>query len=132
MILCEHWDDCLPIGLPQYHHKYRIEQVPVFNQDNEQKWRELNAKLQQADYYILSSNRAWSSMGRLPNKYPRMSGFYQDLFANKTNYKLVAKIHSHPSLSYLGLPITVDDSWAEEAFSVYDHPEVYVFKNMKE
>jgi hypothetical protein len=37
--------------------------------------------LEQSRYYILSSNRAWGSIIRVPEKYPQMSQFYQDLLA---------------------------------------------------
>ena len=127
-ILTEHWDDALPLHLSQYQHHYQPIQLPVFGIDNEQKWKEINAQLEQADYYILSSNRAWGSIQRVPEKYPQMSTFYKQLFAGESDYQLVAKFSSYPSLEYLGLPITLNDSWAEEAFTVYDHPEVYIFK----
>lgn len=127
-ILTEHWDDSLPLHLSQYPRHYQPIQLPVFGMDNEQKWKEINDQLEQADYYILSSNRAWGSIQRVPEKYPQMSAFYKQLFTEETDYKLVAKFSSYPSLEYLGLPITFNDSWAEEAFTVYDHPEVYIFK----
>lgn len=127
-ILCEHWDDALPLNLPQYPYRYQPTQLPVFWMDNDQKWEEVDAQLNQAEYYILSSNRAWGSIQRVPEKYPQMSEFYRRLFAEETEYKLVAKFDSFPSLEYLGFPIMFNDSWAEEAFTVYDHPEVYIFK----
>jgi hypothetical protein len=128
LILTEHWDDGLPLHMSGFHHRYQTQQLPVFYQDDQAKWQEINLLLDQADYYILSSNRAWGSITRVPEKYPRMSQFYLDLFEGKTNYQLVAKFSSYPSLEYLGLPISFDDSWSEEAFTVYDHPEVYVFE----
>lgn len=131
LILTEHWDDSLPLNFPDFYQRYRTYQLPVFSQDNQIKWQEIDNLLNKADYYILSSNRAWGSISRVPNKYPRMSKFYQDLFEGKTDYQLVAKFSSYPSLEYLGLPITLDDSWSEEAFTVYDHPEVYIFEKDK-
>lgn len=130
-ILSEHWDDALPLNLQQYPQHYSSEQLPVFWIDNDQKWNEINTQLDMAEYYILSSNRAWGSIQRVPEKYPQMSKFYKDLFAGRTQYKLVAKFSSFPGFEYLGLPISFNDSWAEEAFTVYDHPEVYIFKNSK-
>jgi len=69
------------------------------------------------------------SIVRVPEKYPLMSQFYQDLLSGRTQFELVAEFNSYPSLEYLSIPITFDDSWAEEAFSVYDHPQVLVFRN---
>jgi hypothetical protein len=60
-----------------------------------------------------------------------MAQFYEDLFAGKTEYKQIAKITSYPSLRYLGIPVEFPDGWLEETFTVYDHPEVYIFENTK-
>lgn len=128
MILVEHWDDALPVALANYPQQYELYQLPVFAIDDEQKWIDMQVNLAKADYYILSSNRAWGSILRVPDKYPVMSKFYQDLLANKTAYQLIAKFTSYPNLEYLGFSITFDDSMAEEAFTVYDHPEVLIFQ----
>jgi len=130
LILTEHWDDGLPLRLANSQ-QYEAYQLPVFAIDDEHKWTEIEAKLAQADYYILSSNRAWGSVIRVPEKYPQMSKFYQDLLANQTDYQLVAKFSSYPSLEYLGIDISFNDAWSEEAFSVYDHPQVLIYKNNK-
>ena len=58
-----------------------------------------------------------------------MAQFYQDLLAGKTQFKKVAEFTSFPSLKYLGLPVTLDDSSADETFTVYDHPTVMIFAN---
>jgi 4-amino-4-deoxy-L-arabinose transferase-like glycosyltransferase len=131
LLLAEHWDDALPLNLQEYQKQYNLQQLPVFAPDNQEKWDIINSYLNQANYYILSSNRGWGSMGRLPEKYPQMSQFYQDLFAGLGNYKLIAEFNSFPSLEYLGINFSINDSWAEEAFSVYDHPQVMIFQKIK-
>lgn len=128
MIATEYWDDGLPLRMPQYQKQFRFLQMPVFGKDNQNKWRQIEQILNQADYYVLSSNRAWGSISRLPEKYPRMSRFYQKLLSGQTDYELMVAFNSYPSLKYLGIPISLNDSWAEEAFSVYDHPQVMIFK----
>ncbi len=128
LLLAEHWDDALPLHLDGFRHRYEIKELPVFGQDTPQKWQEMEKLLNQADYYILSSNRGWGSIMANADRYPQMSSFYQRLFAEQTPYKKVAEFNSFPSLEYLGIPLTLNDSWAEEAFSVYDHPQVMVFK----
>ncbi len=124
----EHWDDGLPLRMPLYQKKYRSQQLPVFGQDTIRKWQTMEQILDSSDYYILSSNRSWGSIMRLQDKYPRMSQFYQELLAGKTDFKQVAQFSTYPSLEYLGIPLTVEDGWAEEAFSVYDHPEVMIYR----
>lgn len=129
LILHEHWDDGLPLGLSNFAGlTYRYEQLPVFEPDTLDKWARMETLLEKADYYVLSSNRAWGSIMKVPEKYPRMSRFYEDLFAGNTNFKKIAEFTSYPSLSYLGIPITFPDDWADETFTVYDHPKVLIFE----
>jgi len=127
-ILSEYWDDALPLALTAKQPRLKHIQLRVFDRDTDQKWLQLEQNLKTGDYYVLSSNRAWASIGRLPQKYPNMSQFYDDLFTDQTAYRLAAKFSSYPSLEYLGIPLTLPDYWAEEAFTVYDHPEVLIFK----
>jgi len=131
-ILGEYWDDALPVSIGNLSSQtYTIVQMKVFDVDTNTKWNELQTQLKTGDYYILSSNRAWGSIMPLTEKYPKMSRFYRDLFAGNTPYKKVAEFNSYPSLKYLGIPLDLPDEGAEEAFSVYDHPKVLIYKNIK-
>ena len=122
----EHWDDALPVagnwtgGTTGF---VGIE-VPVFGPDDEQKLRTLHAQLAAADVYVLSSPRAWNTIGRLPDRFPLMARFYDELFAGRLPFERVATFESYPSL--LGLELR--DRRAEEAFWVYDHPPVTIFR----
>lgn len=134
-IAVEHWDDALPISLdPQrYAQEYTYLELPVFGPDTDpNKWNTLYDNLGKADYYVLSSNRAWRSIQNAPDKYPVMSKFYADLFAGRNKaYKQVGHFTSFPSYKYLGIPVQFPDTSADETFTVYDHPEVYVFKRVQ-
>lgn len=130
VILSEHWDDSLPVRSATQKN-YQVIELQVFGQDNEEKWATMNDLLEKSDYLILSSNRGWGSIPTVPKEYPLMSKFYKDLFANKLYYKKIKEFTSYPSLNYLGIPISINDTSAEEAFSVYDHPKVMIFKNTK-
>lgn len=125
----EYWDDPLPIGVPGSTKQFVGESLHVFDQDSFTKWRVLNAQLNQLDYYVLSSNRAWGSITAVPHKYPRMAQYYQDLFAGKTDFELVAQFTNYPNLRYLGIPIEFSTDQADESFTVYDHPKVMVYMN---
>jgi hypothetical protein len=125
----EYWDDPLPLGLPGSTKQFIGENLHVFEQDTFTKWRVLTAQLNQLDYYVLSSNRAWGSISAVPHKYPRMSAFYQDLLAGNTDYELVAQFTNYPSLRYLGIPIDFSTDHADESFTVYDHPKVMIYMN---
>jgi hypothetical protein len=129
-LLSEHWDDSLPLGInPPSSKVYTLEQLPVFDPDTPEKWDKMNALLQRGDYLILSSNRGWGSIPTVPDRYPQMTKFYEDLFAGRTTYKKVAEFTSYPSLNYLGISISIPDDLSEEAFTVYDHPRVLIFEN---
>jgi hypothetical protein len=132
ILLTESWDDGLPLPIFDMSSKnYIPKQLPVFDPDTAQKWQMMNLLLKQGNYLILSSNRGYGSIPTVPERYPKMKKFYQDLFAGKTSYKEIAQFTSYPSLSYVGIPFTIPDDGAEEAFTVYDHPKVIIFKNEK-
>ena len=128
-IAIEHWDDALPLLLPKsYNKNFIINELPVFDPDTNKKWEKMNSRLTNADYLVLSSNRGWGSIISAPERYPIMSKFYKDLFSEKLKYKKIKEFTSYPSLNYLGIPLTIPDDLAEEAFTVYDHPRVIIFK----
>lgn len=128
-LLGEHWDDPLPLSISSSHSKqFKINLLPVFDPDTQEKWNKINHLLNSSDYLILSSNRGWGSIPTVPEKYPLISKFYKDLFDGKVRYKKIKEFTSYPSLKYLGIPIEFPDDFAEEAFTVYDHPKVIIFK----
>lgn len=150
-ISSEYWDDALPL----YNDGHKIITLDLYAPDTPEKWDAINESLSSLDYLVLSSNRLWSSIPRAPEKYPQASKFYEDLFSGKSNFTLIKKFTSYPgfSLSFLnscyyfgpsnypGIKNTwfsVDkncsypglylrDDTAEEAFTVYDHPQVLIF-----
>ena len=86
-LVYEYWDDALPLlYVPGINVPYKIEALPVFEKESTKKWEEIDGKINNTDYYILSSNRAWASISRLPERYPQTSEFYQDLFNEKNNF----------------------------------------------
>ncbi len=132
-ILSEAWDDGLPLPIiNNYGKRFSGEQLPVFDSDTPEKWRKINLMLDNADYYILTSNRGWGSIPTVPEKYPLMSKFYNELLENKNpDYKKIKEFTSYPSLRYLGIPIEFPDQWSDEAFTVYDHQKVLIYENIK-
>ena len=148
----EYWDDSLPLG----YSSFKSITLPLFDPDTEDKWSNINQNLNQIDCLIMSSNRLWASIPRVPEKYPVSSLFYKNLFAENLNFSKIKEFNSYPgfSLSFLkscyyfgptnypGVNNTwfsVDkncsypglyfrDDTAEEAFTVYDHPKVLIFQ----
>ncbi|MFA6513603.1 MAG: hypothetical protein WCT34_05455, partial [Patescibacteria group bacterium] len=134
LILGESWDDSLPMGVVNnYGKEFISDQLPVFDPDSPEKWQKMNDILMRADYYILSSNRGWGSIMTVPKKYPKMSQFYRLLLNDELQYKKINEFTSYPKIKFqiLNFKFQIDfpDQWSDEGFTVYDHPQVLIFKN---
>jgi hypothetical protein len=132
----EHWDDPVPIGghwveaskgKGESPAGYRGIVVPVFDPDDADKLHKLYDALSVADYYAVTSPRAWNTIGRLPERFPLMARFYDELFARRLGFVPAATFTSYPGL----FGIEIDDLHAEEAFWVYDHPPVTIFRRVR-
>lgn len=125
----EHWDDGLPLSVdgrsPQI---YRGIQMPLYDDDTAAKRRTLVDDLDAADVVVLSSNRLYRSIPRAPWRYPLARRYYELLFAGELGFRLERVFTSYPRLG----PIEIPDDAAEEAFTVYDHPKVLVFRKTPE
>lgn len=65
-------------------------------------------------------------------KYPKLNAYYDDLFGGKLGFVEVAKITSYPRITVFGKTlIEFPDENAEETSTVFDHPVIRIFKNMK-
>ena len=126
----EHWDDWLPIGGLDGNTSYGEEgmfksvEMKNYEADTPEKLEQMIDNLTQADYIVLSSNRLYDSIPRLPMRYPMTSLYYELLFRGELGFERVAEFTSYPT--FLG--IQFPDQVAEESFSVYDHPRVQIFK----
>lgn len=139
IILGESWDDPLPLYTANnYGKSFITEQLPVFDPDSEEKWKKMKELLKKADYYILSSNRGWGSIPTVPEKYPKMSFYYRALLNSDCAeqkkmvdvcYHKIKEFTSYPTLKipFFNWRFSFDDQWADESFTVYDHPKVMVF-----
>jgi YYY domain-containing protein len=135
-ISAEQWDDSLPLNLDgRSASQYQgVEMFPYFEDDPIKYTGWVDAKgqenvglleqLDRLDYIILSSNRVYDSTSRLPMRFPALTRYYHYLFSGELGFEQVADITSYPTL--FGIPIP--DQSAEEAWSVYDHPRVLIFK----
>jgi 4-amino-4-deoxy-L-arabinose transferase-like glycosyltransferase len=159
-ILNEAWDDPLPDGIEldgerRRRSEYRTEDVNWLSgtgvNDGEEKLRQNLDLLSQADYLVLSSNRNYGVIPRLPDRYPNSSQYYPLLFAGDLGYEVVYAGTRMPS--FLGLYLKTDSfAWPElnppqpvadffdslpgftlgrfdESFTVYDQPLVIIFAN---
>ncbi|MFP3895811.1 MAG: DUF2298 domain-containing protein [Anaerolineales bacterium] len=122
----EVWDDSLPLNVDGQLASSHFDQVrmDLYAEDTPEKREELYGWLEDTDFIVLSSNRLYESIPRLPMRYPMTTRYYEALFSGELGFERMATFTSRPKL--LGIEI-VDDN-AEEAFTVYDHPKVIVFR----
>ncbi|HEU5103528.1 MAG TPA: DUF2298 domain-containing protein, partial [Roseiflexaceae bacterium] len=125
----EAWDDWLPLdvdGKVAFGKRglFKDVELPNYDDDTPDKLDQLVDYLTQADYVVLSSNRLYDSIPRLPLRYPMTSRYYALLLAGELGFERVAQFVSYPTLFGIQIP----DQAAEESFTVYDHPRVQIFK----
>src|SRR3989338_6748933 len=151
----EHWDDGLPVSLGNnIHETYTGVEFPLYGMDTPQKWQEMSAKLQQVSYIFLTSNRLYGSIMTVPERYPVTSIYYTMLFDGSLGFEKVAEFTSRPNLPVPFIHvclippfanygkvaqisqecneegISFVDDYADETFTVYDHPKVTIFKKV--
>lgn len=149
----EHWDDGLPLNLQNRDAvTYTNIELPLYDQDNEEKWALLSLKLQEAQYIIVSSNRVYASITSVPDRYPITSAYYTKLFNGSLGFKKIAEFTSRPSIPFpvplcIPLPvfmyggisksndcstpgIQIVDDYVDESWTVYDHPKITVFQKV--
>ncbi|MEF3273989.1 MAG: DUF2298 domain-containing protein [Chloroflexus sp.] len=132
-IISERWDDPLPLQATTTAAWnvtfFGIDSSP-YAEDEPAKYFGSNGEsglldqLDRADYITLTSNRVYDSTSRLRMRYPALMRYYHSLFSGELGFELVAEITSYPTI----LGIRIPDWMAEEAFSVYDHPRVLIFR----
>lgn len=145
------WDDALPLPRPSfvpYQDNAGIFRgdlnLEMYWPDDASKTQRFYTILNQADYIFMSSNRQFGTIPRVPERYPLSTYFYRQLLgceeqqdtldcyyqaeadgtSGNLGFDLLATFTSYPNLGDLEF----NDQYAEEAFSVYDHPKVLVFK----
>ena len=151
VILKEHWDEGLP-GLGGYSYNAPELELTVYDPDSPEKLRRIAGQLSRADYMVLFSNRLYGTIPRLPHRYPATSAYYRLLFSGALGYDLAHVESAQPELLGVGFvedtfgrpgvpepaaldrypqpPLALNLGFADESFSVYDHPKVLIFQNV--
>ncbi|MBT3322503.1 MAG: hypothetical protein HN392_09495 [Anaerolineae bacterium] len=147
------WDDGLPLRIDGYDAFGGLYptglNMEMYWVDDQVKVERLTTNLEQGDYLFLSSNRQWATLPRVPERYPLTKAYYEYLigcppaedviwcyntarpgdFEGGLGYELVHVEESFPTLDIPGLfHWEANDQFAEEAFTVYDHTKVLIFK----
>ena len=141
------WDDGLPLrmdGYDPFGGIYTGLNFEMYWDDNEDKRQRFYSILDTADVIMITSSRQWASLSRLPERYPLVNAYYRHLmgcppwmtvehcyniarvgtFHGDLGFTLTKVYESDPTLG----PIRINDQPSEEAFTVYDHPKVFIFR----
>ncbi len=131
----EQWDDPLPV-LVGNHNPYIYSQathpdangqlqtgLDLYGDDTIDKARQLAKLLPTIDVITMATDRLDKSIPRLPLRYPLTIHYYQLLFSGQLGFHLAAQFENHPDL----FGITLNDSNADESYSVFDHPTSRIF-----
>jgi YYY domain-containing protein len=147
-VVQEHWEEGIPgvVGLQMH------DRAELYNDESPQKFNRLTKLLADSDYFVLLSNRLYATIPRLPDRYPITSTFYEKLFTGELGYEMAyaggryvgglgidyyedpfARLDFGPPERFQrpsdGL-FTAGFGWADESFSVYEHPQTFVFANI--
>ena len=140
IITSEVWDDSLPMQVPPARvgangvgytaaghvidpGQYGDIGLNLYDNETQQKAADLASALASANVVVISSQRLIGSIPKLPDRYPMTIRYYHLLFAGDLGFHLAATFSATPHLGGL----TFGDSGADESFSVYDHPPVWIF-----
>ena len=135
VITYEQWDDALPYPIGSYSpnefRQYTYEDsnnnlvtgLDLYDDDTLAKAHHLADALSQINVITMATDRLDKSIPRLPARYPLTIHYYQLLYNGQLGFHLAATFSNHPNL----LGITLDDSNADESYSVFDHPTSRIF-----
>lgn len=113
-------------------------QIMSFPLDNQIKYDDIVRTLDIGDYLTIASNRFYDTQPRNQMRWPLTTLYYEKLFAGELGYKLEAVFEETFELgpwrvADQHLPVHDSPTWlneleADEAFHVYDHPTVFIFR----
>ena len=161
VVAYERWDESLPSsvrdeeGRVRPRGNFRAVELPWLSlaggRDTAEQLALNAARLAEADYVVIASNRVYGVVPRLPHLYPRSSRYHAQLFGGALGYELVFVAdrtpqwlgwHVYPDtfgpagltppegvVAYFGQRRGVALGRADESFTVYDQPLTMVFAN---
>ena len=118
--------------------------LEVYWDDNNDKLNRFIDMLSQTDYIFIPTNHQYAQISRVPERYPLTAYYYRELMGcppeletipcyqdahpgdhkGRLGFELAAVFETFPKLGNF----EINDEYAEEAFTFYDHPKVLIFK----
>lgn len=156
-ITVEEWDDALPMqselnGIKHFGSEYNQLVLRMYEYESDEKRAALAHALAQADYVVLASQRLYGSIARNPTRYPMPLRYYEKLFNGELGFEPIFTTRNDANLfdisicddPFAGMSFDVsrvrallqnkcDWNWgfADESFSVYDHPQPIIFQKAR-
>ncbi len=116
-----------PLDSPQAK-KFETRFLPLHDVSDAQKIAALADTLQAGHWMLIASRRHFGVLPGMHQRFPEMCNYYSALWSGKLGYQQVAVFHRQAN-TFLAL---FDPSpLAEETYSVFDNPVVYVFRNQQ-
>lgn len=139
----ETWDENIPGIAGGF--RYQVIALDNYGDDTVEKRGRLINEVMQADYITMYSNRLYGVIPLLPERYPFTTLYYARLFDGSLGFELAYHRQNNPGLfgvtvgnDTFGKPglvaparydsPTFNLGFADESYSVYDHPLVLIFK----
>ncbi len=126
VVMTEIFDEGLPLRLPDYGGEYDFVSIGMYNEDSIKKTYKLTKYLEMSDYVVISSERFYKTIGRLNRDFPMSSRYYDKMLNEELGYELAASFVVKPEI----FGISINDYSAEETLRTFDHPRVFIFKNV--
>ncbi|MCB0095496.1 MAG: DUF2298 domain-containing protein, partial [Caldilineaceae bacterium] len=133
VILCEQWDDCLPPGAlndPEViaaRANFSMIDWGPYEEDSEAKYETLKERLRTADFVVYASKRIYDSVDELPARYPMTNLYYKGMWSGALGFELALDVTTPPQL----WGFVFEDRGADESWSLYDHPQVTIFRKTR-
>ena len=155
LVMESSWDDAIPLGMMGYG-PFGYEtglygnnrNLEIYWNDNQEKLERFYSILDQSDVIVITSNRQWGTTVRVPERYPLTVEYYRallgcpvsedilkcyataqpEMYSGQLGYELSAVFESNPNIG----SFEINDQLAEEAFTVYDHPKVLIFRKTEQ
>lgn len=112
--------------------------LDLAGEDTPEKRNRMLALLDRTDYLVINTNRRYDSQSRIPRRWPLTNAYYDALFNGDLGFELERMFQetfelgplrvSDQYLPYYDGPEWLNELEPEEAFTVYDHPVVFIFK----
>lgn len=129
-------EDCQRVSI--WNDQIHVHNLDIAAEDIPEKRERWITMLDQSDYIYINSNRRYDSQTRLPVRFPLTERYYEVLFSGELGFDLVATFQetfelgpikiSDQYLPNYDAPAWLNEYEAEEAFTVYDHPVIFLFK----